>query len=112
MNSDEKNLFSGTENSETEQSNLEQSNLAIQKVIEKAITDESFKQRLLENPDETLADYDISEIGKIMIKTLTKEDLERLTPENIEEYFAADSAIYTPDFDKDLPIEYSDEEDI
>lgn len=92
--------------------NQDSTNMAIQEIIEKAVLDEEFKQELLNHPDETLEKYEISEIGKIMIKSLTEEDLNHLTPENIEEYFAADSAIYTPDFDKDLPVEYSDEEDI
>lgn len=47
-----------------------------------------------------------------MIKSLTEEDFDKLTPENIEEYFAADSAIYTPDFDDSIPVEYSEEDDI
>lgn len=87
-------------------------NIAIQEVIEKAVLDSQFKKDLIENPDEVLANYDISEIGKIMIKSLSEEDFDKLTPENIDEYFAADSAIYTPDFDEDIPIEYSDEGDI
>lgn len=88
------------------------SNTAIQEIMERAITDESFKERLLENPDEILEQYEISEITRIMIKSLTKEDYDKLTPENITEYFSADSAIYTPDFDESIAIEYADEDDI
>ena len=87
-------------------------NIVIQEVIERAVLDPDFKKDLIEKPDEVLADYDISEIGKIMIKSLSEEDFDKLTPENIDEYFAADSAIYTPDFDEDIPVEYSDENDI
>lgn len=47
-----------------------------------------------------------------MIKSLTKEDYDKLTPENINEYFSADSAIYTPDFDENIEIEYADEDEI
>lgn len=87
-------------------------NVAIQQIIEKAVLDPDFKNDLIENPDDILANYDISEIGRIMIKSLSEEDFDKLTPENIDEYFAADSAIYTPDFDEDIPIEYSNEDDI
>lgn len=85
---------------------------AIQEILEKAVTDEEFKKTLMENPDEILDQYDLSETGRIMLKSLDEEDLEHLTAENLEEYFAADSAIYTPDFDKDMPVDYSDEDDI
>lgn len=88
------------------------SNAAIQEIMEKAITDEEFKKKLLENPDEILDQYEISEITRIMIKSLTEEDYEKLTPENITEYFSADSAIYTPDFDESIAIEYADEDEI
>ena len=91
---------------------VKSNNVAIQEVIERAVLDPDFKKDLIENPDEILVNYDLSEIGKIMIKSLSEEDFDKLTPENIDEYFAADSAIYTPDFDEDIPIEYSDEDDI
>lgn len=85
---------------------------AIQVIMEKAITDSEFKKTLLENPDEILNQYEISEISRIMIKSLTEEDYEKLTPENIVEYFSADSAIYTPDFDDSIEVEYANEEEI
>lgn len=85
---------------------------AIQVIMEKAITDPEFKKTLLENPDEILNQYEISEISRIMIKSLTEEDYEKLTPENIVEYFSADSAIYTPDFDDSIEVEYANEEEI
>lgn len=88
------------------------SNIAIQEIMEKAITDEAFKTCLLENPDDVLDQYEISEITRIMIKSLTKEDYDKLTPENINEYFSADSAIYTPDFDESIEVEYADEDEI
>ena len=91
---------------------VETSNEAIQVIIEKAILDPEFKAKLIESPDEILDQYEISEIARIMIKSLTKEDFDKLTSENISEYFAADSAIYTPDFDENIQIEYSDDDDI
>lgn len=87
-------------------------NEVIQEIMEKVITDPEFKKKLLESPDEVLNPYPLSEITKIMIKSLTEEDYNNLTPENITEYFEADSAIYTPDFDDSIPIEYVDEDDI
>ncbi|MGV8154875.1 MAG: hypothetical protein ACLKAO_11305 [Alkaliphilus sp.] len=91
---------------------VESGNEDIQKIIEKAVLEPEFKNKLIEDPDTVLKDYNISEIGKIMIKSLSEEDYDKLTPENIDEYFSADSAIYTPDFDEDIPLEYSDEDDI
>lgn len=85
---------------------------AIQEIMEKAITDPEFKAALLEDPDTILEQYEISEITKIMIKSLTAEDYEKLTPDNIAEYFSADSAIYTPDFDDSIEVEYADEDEI
>lgn len=85
---------------------------AIQEIMEKAITDEEFKKQLLNDPDSVLDAYNISEISRIMIKSLTEEDYDKLTPENISEYFSADSAIYTPDFDDSIEVEYAEEDDI
>lgn len=85
---------------------------AIQEIIEKAITDPEFKEKLLSDPDSVLDEYEISEISRIMIKSLTEDDYDKLTPENIEEYFSADSAIYTPDFDDSIEVEYADDEEI
>lgn len=85
---------------------------AIQEIMEKAITDPEFKATLLEDPDTILEQYEISEITKIMIKSLTAEDYEKLTPDNIAEYFSADSAIYTPDFDDSIEVEYAGEDEI
>lgn len=91
---------------------VDPNNEIIQEIMEKVITDTDFKKKLLESPDEVLSQYPLSEITKIMIKSLTEEDYNNLTPENITEYFEADSAIYTPDFDDSIPIEYVDEDDI
>lgn len=91
---------------------VDPNNEIIQEIMEKVITDPEFKKKLLESPDEVLNQYPLSEITKIMIKSLTEEDYNNLTPENITEYFEADSAIYTPDFDDSIPIEYVDEDDI
>lgn len=89
-----------------------QSNTAIQEIMEKAITDPDFKKTLLTDPDTILDQYDISEISRIMIKSLTEEDYDKLTPENITEYFSADSAIYTPDFDDSIEVEYAGDDEI
>ena len=80
--------------------------------MEQAITNPDFKKRLLESPDEVLDEYNIGGITRIMIKSLSEEDYDKLTPENITEYFAAESAIYTPDIDDSQIIEYYDEDDL
>lgn len=90
----------------------ENSNNDIKIIMEKAICDEDFKEALLSDPDEVLEDYELSEVTKLMVKSLSREDYDKLTPENITEYFSADSAIYTPDFDDSIEIEYVDEDEI
>lgn len=86
--------------------------IALQEILSKAVTDEDFKQKLINNPDEILNEYNVSEISRIMLKSLTEDDYNKLTPENIEEYFSADSAIYTPDFDDNIEVEFADESEI
>jgi len=75
---------------------------ALQEFIETLITDEEMKERFIENPDEILKDYDLNESQRLLLKSLDKEDVMKLTPENVEEYFSADSAVYTPEVDEDL----------
>lgn len=47
-----------------------------------------------------------------MIKFLTEQDYEKHTPESNIEYFSEDSAIYIPDFDNSIEVEYSRDENI
>lgn len=104
-----------SENKETNEKVVEVSIMnesAIQEIMEKAISDPEFKAKLIEDPDKVLEQYNISEISRIMIKSLTAEDYEKLTPENINEYFSADSAIYTPDFDDSIEVDYAEEDEI
>jgi hypothetical protein len=56
-----------------------------------------FKQQLLTDPDAALQGYDLSQAQVMMIKTLEEDDFDKLTPENLAEYFSADAAVYTPD---------------
>lgn len=69
----------------------------ISKLFQRIVSDPEFKQLLIENPDVALKDYDLNEAQVIMIKNLNEEDLNKLTPENLEEFFSADAAVYTPD---------------
>ena len=71
--------------------------LEIKKILERAITDSEFKGLLLHDPDQALADYELTEVQTLLLKSLDAGDLEKLTLENLEEYFAADAAVYTPD---------------
>lgn len=91
---------------------VDNSNEAIQDIIQNAILNPEFKKQLLEDPDKVLDNYEVSEITRIMIKSLSEEDYDKLTVENISEYFAADSAIYTPDFDDSISLDYVNEDDI
>lgn len=72
-------------------------NSGIKMVIMRILSDEDFKQELMEDPDQALDGYELTEVQKILIKSLSPEDLDKLTPENIHEYFSADAAVYTPD---------------
>jgi hypothetical protein len=75
----------------------DESSSPISLLFQRVVSDEEFKKLLIDNPDEALKDYDLSEPQIIMIKNLEKEDIDKLTPENLEEFFSADAAVYTPD---------------
>jgi hypothetical protein len=69
----------------------------ISQLFQRVVMDKEFKNLLIENPDKALAGYELSEAQVIMIKNLDREDIDKLTPENLEEFFSADAAVYTPD---------------
>lgn len=69
----------------------------VKDVLERAIADPEFGRQLLDDPDSALAEYELSEVQLLLLRSLDEEDLAKLTPENLEEYFAVDSAVYTPD---------------
>lgn len=94
------------------ENNYDNTETEIKELISKAVTDVEFKKKLIENPDEAMKGFHLSEVQQLLVKSLRPEDLERLTPENLEEYFSADSAVYTPDVDEKLDPEEADEEDI
>jgi hypothetical protein len=79
--------------------NVNQPNIdsPLSQLFQRVVTDEDFKKLLIENPDEALKGYELSEAQKIMIKNLDREDIEKLTPDNLEEFFSTDAAVYTPD---------------
>jgi hypothetical protein len=83
---------------ETNNTNNEnEANSGIKMVIMRILSDDDFKQELINDPDKALASYDLTEIQRILIKSLGPQDLEKITPENINEFFSADAAVYTPD---------------
>jgi hypothetical protein len=69
----------------------------IKEVLERAISDPEFSRQLLDDPDTALAGYELSEVQVLLLRSLDEEDLAKLTPENLEEFFAVDSAVYTPE---------------
>jgi hypothetical protein len=69
----------------------------INTIFQRIVTDVEFKALLLSDADSALAEYNLSDTQLLMIKSLSEDDLNKLTPENLEEYFAADAAVYTPD---------------
>jgi hypothetical protein len=69
----------------------------IKDVLERSISDEGFRRQLLDDPDTALTGYELSEVQVMLLRSLDESDLEKLTPENLDEYFSVDSAVYTPD---------------
>jgi hypothetical protein len=69
----------------------------IKDVLERSISDEDFRRQLLDDPDTALTGYELSEVQVMLLRSLDESDLDKLTPENLDEYFSVDSAVYTPD---------------
>jgi hypothetical protein len=69
----------------------------VKDVLERAIAEPEFGRRMIEDPDAALAEYDLSEMQMLLLRSLDEDDLAKLTPENLEEFFAVDSAVYTPE---------------
>ena len=69
-------------------------------IFKRIVEDPEFKQRMVDNKQEAVKEYSLSEVQMIMIENLSEDDIQRLTPENLEEFFAADAAVYTPDEDE------------
>jgi len=76
-------------------------------VLERAIEDAPFRRLLLDDPDTALAGYRLSEVQALLLRSLDDSDLDKLTPENLDEYFAVDSAVYTPDDVGDVELSYA-----
>jgi hypothetical protein len=69
----------------------------VKAVLERAIADAAFGRKLLDDPDAALASYVLSDVQLLLLRSLDEEDLAKLTPENLDEFFAVDSAVYTPE---------------
>jgi hypothetical protein len=69
----------------------------IKDVLERAVTEPAFGELLLDDPDTALADYQLTEVQMLLLRSLDSDDLAKLTPENLDEHFAIDSAVYTPE---------------
>jgi hypothetical protein len=69
----------------------------VKDVLERAIADPEFGRQLLDDPDTALAGYLLTEVQLLLLRSLDEEDLSKLTPDNLEEFFAVDSAVYTPE---------------
>jgi hypothetical protein len=83
-------------------------------VLERAIAEPEFAQKLLDDPDEALSGYTLTEVQLLLLRSLDEEDLAKLTPENLEEFFAVDSAVYTPEDARMVQLGYEmyDEEEL
>ncbi|MCL2718844.1 MAG: hypothetical protein FWE14_08725 [Lachnospiraceae bacterium] len=80
----------------------EEDKSGIKLVIIRILSDQDFKEELIQDMDKALEGYELTEVQKILFKSLSPEDIENLSPDNIEEYFSADTAVYTPDEEADL----------
>lgn len=69
----------------------------VKEVLERATADPDFARALLDDPDTALAGYELSEVQLLLLRSLDQEDLEKLSPDNLDEFFAVDSAVYTPE---------------
>jgi hypothetical protein len=69
----------------------------IREVLERAVTDPEFGQLLLDDPDAALAGYDLTDVQILLLHSLDEDDLAKLTPENLDEHFAVEAAVYTPE---------------
>jgi hypothetical protein len=69
----------------------------VKDVLERAVADPEFGRQLLDDPDTALAGYELTEVQLLLLRSLDEEDLAKLTPENLDEFFAVDSAVYTPE---------------
>jgi hypothetical protein len=69
----------------------------VKEVLERAISNKDFARKLLDDPDAALAGYVLSEVQLLLLRSLDEDDLAKLTPENLDEFFAVDSAVYTPE---------------
>lgn len=96
------------ENGENTAENNVENDGIIGSIFKRVIEDESFKELLLSDSDAALAEYKLSDVQVTLIKSLSRDDLDKLTPENLEEFFAADAAVYTPDETDMLDLEAYD----
>ncbi|WP_283137887.1 Os1348 family NHLP clan protein [Rhizohabitans arisaemae] len=69
----------------------------IKVVLERAIADPAFGELLLNDPDTALAEYELTDVQTLLLRSLDEDDLAKLTPQNLDEYFEVGSAVYTPD---------------
>jgi hypothetical protein len=68
--------------------------------------DDGFRRRLLADPDSVREEYGLSEVQGMLLESLEEADLDKLTVENLDEYFAVDSAVYTPEGVAELDRNY------
>jgi len=66
-------------------------------VLKRAISDAGFCRQLLDQPDLAVSGYALSEVQLLLLRSLDEDYFAKLTPESLEDYFAADSAVYTPE---------------
>lgn len=102
---------SNCKNELTNEGGTVDSGTVIGSIFQRIVTDVKFKELLLTNPDAALSEYELSDTQAVLIRTLSEEDLDKLTPENLEEFFSADAAVYTPDEADLVDFEAYDPED-
>jgi hypothetical protein len=86
----------------------------VKEILERVIAEPEFARNLLDDPDSALAGYELTEVQLLLLRSLDEDDLAKLTPENLDEYFAVDSAVYTPEDARMVQLGYEtyDEDDL
>ncbi len=77
----------------------ENNKLLIIEAIEKIVKDDDFKKRFLQDRTGTLQELELSDVQREMLEALTEQDIEFLKDKDIEEFYLANSAVYTPSVD-------------
>ncbi len=84
---------------EHQMSDGENKKLPVVEAIEKIVKDDEFRERFFQDRVGTLQELELTDIQREMLEALTEQDIEFLKDKDIEEFYIANSAVYTPSVD-------------